>query len=86
MDIVIYVIFIYIYIYIHSVCGSLGKKLPKDEREGETEKLSHQGAEERKVRAVGSLCRRKTSFLGPRIGVPNLELPVSSAKSAGLFL
>ena len=33
-----------IYIYIYCACGSPGKKLPKDEREGGTEKLSHHGA------------------------------------------
>ena len=32
------------------------------------------------------LVPRSTSFLGPRIGSQNLEPPVSSPKSAGLFL
>ena len=50
------------------VCGSLGKKLAKDAREGGTEKLSCHGVMPKEGPSNGILCRAALAFLGPRIG------------------
>ena len=71
------------------VCGSLGKKLAKDAREGGTEKLSRHGVVPKDAKGRSEqwdFVPRSTSFLGSQNWVPNFKPPMSSPKSAGLFL
>ena len=66
----------YKYIYIHCLCGSPGKKLPKDERDGGTEKLSRHGAVPKEGPSSESLCRAALAFsvpeLGPKFGASSV--------------
>ena len=50
------------------VCGSLGKKLAKDAREGGTEKLSRHGVVPKEGPSNGSLCRAALAFSVPELG------------------
>ena len=78
---------IYIYIYTYIVCvwerGQEASKRRRERWDGETLE-SRCAAKARSEQ--WKLVPRNTCFLGPRIGVPNLEPPVSAAKSAVLLL
>ena len=58
------------------MCGSLGKKLAKDAREGGTEKLSRHGVVPKEGPSNGSLCRAALAFsvpeLGPKFGASSV--------------
>ena len=65
------------------VCGSLGKKLAKDAREGGTEKLSRHGVVPKEGPSNGSLCRAALAFSVPELG-PKFGASSVFAKERGL--
>ena len=67
------------------VCGSLGKKLAKDAREGGTEKLSRHGVVPKEGPSNGSLCRAALAFSVPELG-PKFGASSVFGKERGLAL